>query len=65
MDENAFEELYEGLEAPAHLKEEVMQSIRTAKLLLDVGELFAVNPSQIATDLMKNSDNEEENNETT
>ena len=65
MNENAFNELYEGQEAPPHIKEEVMQSIRTARLMLDVGELFAINPSKIATDLMRGSDSEEENNETT
>lgn len=61
MNENPFDELYEGQEAPPHIKKEVMQSIRTARLMLDVGELFAINPSKIAADLMRGSDSEEEN----
>jgi hypothetical protein len=65
MNENAFEELYHGLEAPPHIKKEVMQSIRMAKLMMDVGELFAVQPSKIAAELMRGSDGEDDNNETT
>ena len=62
MERTPFDELYSGADPPPHLKKQVMESIRIARLMVDLGELFAINPSRIAGDVLKSDGHLDENN---